>query len=56
MDLIVADPVSGKPATVAPSAAPSATPYLDPDPHDLDGDVAYVKPAPAPSAKPPVGK
>jgi hypothetical protein len=46
------DPVN--PSTIkkqspAPSASPSA---IQPDPHELDGDVAVVKPVPVPTVKP----
>ncbi|MBI2389736.1 MAG: hypothetical protein HYV09_09080 [Deltaproteobacteria bacterium] len=53
VDAIAADPqVVAKPvkATPAPSASPALTPYLPPDPHDVDGEVAFVKPAPSTSA------
>jgi hypothetical protein len=47
LDAIVADPVKNTvSAPPAPSPTPSAVPYLDPDPHELDGDVVSVKPTP----------
>lgn len=45
------DPVMKKAAPAAPAPSPSASPglnNLEPDPHELDGDVAMVKPAPIP--------
>ncbi len=56
LDVIAADPATKPASAPAPSPAPSPTPYLEPDPHDIDGDVAYVKPAPVASTKKVVSK
>jgi hypothetical protein len=56
LDVIAADPankaMSAPPPAPAPSPSPSVAPYIEPDPHDIDGDVAFVKPVASPKKTP----
>jgi len=54
-ETVAADPVTAKKTAPLPAPTPSAsvTPYIEPEPGDVDGEMPYVKPTPVPSGKKP---
>lgn len=53
LDVIAADPTTKSAIAPVPAASASTAPYLEPEPHEVEGKIADVKPPPVPSGKKP---